>query len=219
MTRPRPPFGQVLVGTLNHKNYNVYLPKAFETLAHENVTVTVFFIVCTIYFLVVLLKCLIRSEECVRMCKDYVISWEITTVPKIAVEMLIHGKCYRHCFLYSVWKIYFSGFIEALDSKGIVLRCTIFLAFSSFVGDQTQTSARLSLGRDFKSHFTLTHFSFIFLVLFTERACPQLAKANLGRSCLNKQITKKIYTDKNKLIKRGNTILGNNKKNHFTDLT
>ena len=36
---------------------------------------------------------------------------------------------------------------------------------------------------------------FIFLDLFTERACPQLAKANLGGPCLNKQITKK-YTDK-----------------------
>ena len=27
---------------------------------------------------------------------------------------------------------------------------------------------------------TYTHFFFIFLDLFTERACPQLAKANLG---------------------------------------
>ena len=29
------------------------------------------------------------------------------------------------------------------------------------------------------------HFIIIFLVLFTERACPQLAKANLGGPCLN----------------------------------
>ena len=45
--------------------------------------------------------------------------------------------------------------------------------------------------------FFFTHtFSFIFLVLFTERACPQLVKANLGRPWLNiKQITK-IYRQK-----------------------
>ena len=43
---------------------------------------------------------------------------------------------------------------------------------------------------------TYTHFFFIFLDLFTERACPQLAKANLGGPCLNKQITKKIYRQK-----------------------
>ena len=44
---------------------------------------------------------------------------------------------------------------------------------------------------------TSTHtFFIIFLDLFRERACPQLAKANLGGPCLNKQITK-MYTDKN----------------------
>ena len=44
--------------------------------------------------------------------------------------------------------------------------------------------------------FFFTHtFSFIFLVLFTERACSQLVKANLGRPWLNKQITK-IYRQK-----------------------
>ena len=44
--------------------------------------------------------------------------------------------------------------------------------------------------------FFLAHtFPFIFLVLFTERACPQLVKANLGRPWLNKQITK-IYRQK-----------------------
>ena len=39
-------------------------------------------------------------------------------------------------------------------------------------------------------------FIYLFTDLFTERACPQLAKANLGGPCLNKQIAKK-YTDKN----------------------
>ena len=38
VTRPRPPLSQVLVSTLNHENSNVYSPKAFETLIHENVT-------------------------------------------------------------------------------------------------------------------------------------------------------------------------------------
>ena len=45
------------------------------------------------------------------------------------------------------------------------------------------------------THTLFTHFSFIVLVVFTERACPQLAKANLGGPCLNKQITK-IYRQK-----------------------
>ena len=46
--------------------------------------------------------------------------------------------------------------------------------------------------------FTITIYLFIYLFtdLFKERACPQLAKANLGGPCLNKQITKK-FTDKN----------------------
>ena len=50
------------------------------------------------------------------------------------------------------------------------------------------------------------HLFIYFKDLFTERACPQLAKANLGGPCLNKQITKEkkkkniyiyIYTNKN----------------------
>ena len=45
MTRPTPPLGQVLVRTLNHGTCDVYSPKAFETLIHENVTHIVFFIV------------------------------------------------------------------------------------------------------------------------------------------------------------------------------
>ena len=48
---PRPPRGQMLVGTFNH----------------ENVTHIVFFIVCEIYFLLVLMKCLTRSK---RMCHN-----------------------------------------------------------------------------------------------------------------------------------------------------
>ena len=55
VTRRRPPLGQVVVGTLNHATWKVYSPKAFETLIHENVTHIVFFIVCKIYFLLVLL--------------------------------------------------------------------------------------------------------------------------------------------------------------------
>ena len=42
--------------------------------------------------------------------------------------------------------------------------------------------------------FTIYLFIHLFTDLFIERACPQLAKANLGGPCLNKQITKKkIY--------------------------
>ena len=67
VTRPRPPLGQVLVGTLNHATCNVYSPKAFETLLHENVTHSVFFIVCEIYFLLVLSKRFIQSE---RTCQN-----------------------------------------------------------------------------------------------------------------------------------------------------
>ena len=51
---------------------------------HENVT-DIFFIVCKIYFLLVLWKRLIRSKERVKTCKDYVMSREITTVLTIAV--------------------------------------------------------------------------------------------------------------------------------------
>ena len=61
-------------GTLNHEHCNVYSPKAFETLIHENVTYIVFFVVCKIYFVVckiyfllVLSKCSIRSKT---MCQN-----------------------------------------------------------------------------------------------------------------------------------------------------
>ena len=63
VTRPRPPLGQVLVGTFNHATCNVYKPKAFETLIHENVTHIVFFIVSEIYFLFILSECSIQSER------------------------------------------------------------------------------------------------------------------------------------------------------------
>ena len=36
VTRSRLPLGQTLVGTLNHEACNVYSPKAFEALIHEN---------------------------------------------------------------------------------------------------------------------------------------------------------------------------------------
>ena len=67
VTRPRPPLGQVLVGTFNHATCNVYSPKAFETLIHENVTHIVYFIVSEIYFLFILSKCSIQSE---RTCQN-----------------------------------------------------------------------------------------------------------------------------------------------------
>ena len=67
VTRPRPPLGQVLVGSLNHATCNVYSLKAFETLIHEHVTHIVFFIVSEIYFLSVLSKRSIQSE---RACQN-----------------------------------------------------------------------------------------------------------------------------------------------------
>ena len=62
VTRCRRPLRQVVVGTLNHETCNIYLPKAFETLTQENVTDIVFFIVCKMYFQLVLLKRSIRSK-------------------------------------------------------------------------------------------------------------------------------------------------------------
>ena len=62
-TSARPAFA----GTLNHEHRNVYSPRAFETLIHENVTYIVFFVVCKIYFLLVLSKCSIRSKT---MCQN-----------------------------------------------------------------------------------------------------------------------------------------------------
>ena len=61
VTRPRPCLGQVLVRTLNHPTCNVYPPKTFETLIHENVPHIVFLLrVC---FLLISLKHLIIVEK------------------------------------------------------------------------------------------------------------------------------------------------------------
>ena len=80
VTRPRPPLGQVLVGTLNHATCHVYLPKAFETLIHENVTHT-FCLLCVKYiFFWFYPSVRFEAKERVRTCKDYVIGREITTV-------------------------------------------------------------------------------------------------------------------------------------------
>ena len=43
-------------------------------------------------------------------------------------------------------------------------------------------------------------FIYLFTDLFVERACPQLAKANLGGPCLNKQITKQKNKTKKKNV-------------------
>ena len=40
--------------------------------------------------------------------------------PKV-VETVTHGQCYAYCFLYCAKNIFLSGFIKALDSKGILL--------------------------------------------------------------------------------------------------
>ena len=93
MTRPRPPLGQVLVGTLNHATCTVYLPKAFETSVHENVTSIVFFIVCEIYFFGFYRSVRSEAKERVRTCKDYVIGREINNALKIAVDSLTLELC------------------------------------------------------------------------------------------------------------------------------
>lgn len=69
------------------------------------------------------------------------------------------------------------------------------------------------------THYFFTHFSFLFffLVLYTEKACPQLAKANLGEPCLNKQITI-IYSQK-LINKKKKKVLGNNKEKKRTRKT
>ena len=73
------------------------------------------------------------------------------------------------------------------------------------------------------THLHTTHFFFytffflFFLVLYTEKACPQLAKANLGEPCLNKQITI-IYSQK-LINKKKKKVLGNNKEKKRTRKT
>ena len=85
----------------------------------------IFSSLCKIYFLLVLSKRLIRSNECVRTCKDYVTSREITTVLKIAMFgkscwNVDTRKMLRILFSLQRVKNIFFGFIEALDSKGIL---------------------------------------------------------------------------------------------------
>ena len=65
-----------------------------------------------------------------------------------------------------------------------------------------QPESKAEADNPYRDHlpFTIYLFIYLFTDLFIERACPQLAKANLGGPCLNKQITKKICiynTDKN----------------------
>ena len=51
--------------------------------------IIVFFIVCKIYFRLVVSKRSIRGKDRVRTCKDYVISWEITT---LLIIVAVFGK-------------------------------------------------------------------------------------------------------------------------------
>ena len=52
----------MLVATLSHATCNIYSPKGFGALIHENATHIVFFIVYEIHFLLILSKCSIRSK-------------------------------------------------------------------------------------------------------------------------------------------------------------
>ena len=102
VTRRRPPLGQFLVGTLNHENCNVYSPKTFETLIHEHVTHTVFFLLCVKYiFFWFYRRVRFEAKQRVRTCKDYVICREITIVLKIAVESVTLELC--------DWRDYFAS--------------------------------------------------------------------------------------------------------------
>ena len=67
VTERRLPLGQVLLDTLNHENCNVYSPKPFGII-HEIVSEIVCFIVCKIYFVLVLSKRSIGSKE--LTCKN-----------------------------------------------------------------------------------------------------------------------------------------------------
>ena len=86
----------------------------------------------------------------------------------------------------------------------VILNCMWYGSFHlrSFLPNFQALMAKIKLPEKTSWHGNITHiythtFSFIFLILhvFTERACLQLAKANLGGPCLNKQITK-IYRQK-----------------------
>ena len=95
VTRPRPFLGQVLVGTLNsnHATCNVYSPKAFETLMHENVTHIVFFIGVKYIFFWFYRSVPFEAIERLRTWKDYFIGREITNVLKIAVDSIPLELC------------------------------------------------------------------------------------------------------------------------------
>ena len=69
------------------------------------------------------------------------------------------------------------------------------------------------------THFTQTRRLINLQLNFTKRACPQLAKANLGGPCLNSRITKIYYKQKltNK-VEGKETVMNNNKKNRYIDL-
>ena len=55
---------------------------------------------------------------------------------------------------------------------------------------KTDKKTRVLNRQPYHFFFFFYHLFIYFKDLFTERACPQLAKANLGGPCLNKQITK-----------------------------
>lgn len=130
-----------MVGTSNHATCNVYLPKAFRTLIHENFT-DIFFFCVSKMFSFGFIKDWIWSKERVRMWKDYAwpdiescnLSFWLHT-PNTAV-MLKHRTCYRYYF-HSVWNIFSFGFNKALDSRGInkkgimsAMECTDLAAFT-----------------------------------------------------------------------------------------
>ena len=104
MTGPRPPLGQVLVGTLSHGNCNVYWPQAFETLIHENVTDIVFFTVCKFICNFASISCgfgqlkrilwlFLRGELHVRDLKKHEIFAEVNkNLPELSVFVSMLGE-------------------------------------------------------------------------------------------------------------------------------
>ena len=82
----------MLVGTLNHATFNVFSPKAFETVIHENVTLFSLLCVKNIFFWFYR-SVRFGAKQCVRTCKNYVIGREKTTVLKIAVDSITLELC------------------------------------------------------------------------------------------------------------------------------
>ena len=91
----------VFAGTLNHEHCNVYSPKAFEALIQENVTYIVFFVVCKIYFLLVLSKCSIRSKTMCQNVQGLRHLYGNNHRTKIAVESVTLELC--------EWRDYFAS--------------------------------------------------------------------------------------------------------------